>query len=278
MSRRKSDEGLGILVVIILFIYLLVKIVELILSNIYVILIIISVVGAGLFFYLNSSNVEKEKTGENISPSIEQKSHNSRLKIIYQNLINSNDEKNWITIEYTFLVSNDGIGIYELHSDKDRLTRIKIAARALTIHNIFPKEMKKEQRYLEQKISSAYTKRRHWISIPKKMGYTVGINGLSYTSRKSKLEQILFTEKDDLPRIGNNQESKWGDAKTCKRLRKIHDFLIDQANMSKNHPQKQVAFAHYIDDLNWLKKRFYLQSKCYFTWGTVNIDGIKQND
>ena len=138
--------------------------------------------------------------------------------------------------------------------------------------------MKKEQRYLEQKISSAYTKRRHWISIPKKMGYTVGINGLSYTSRKSKLEQILFTEKDDLPRIGNNQESKWGDAKTCKRLRKIHDFLIDQANMSKNHPQKQVAFAHYIDDLNWLKKRFYLQSKCYFTWGTVNIDGIKQND
>ena len=34
----------------------------------------------------------------------------------------------------------------------------------------------------------------------------------------------MDTKNEDLPRIGNNEEKKWGEANTCARLQKLHDF------------------------------------------------------
>lgn len=175
--------------------------------------------------------------------------------------------------------ANNGVGVFEIHPEKDRFTRLNIAAKILVKHNIYPKDWEKINLFVEEKANLNPRRiRRHWISIPKKIGYTVGSNGLSYASRKAKLRQILVTKNEDLPRIGNNEEKKWGEANTCARLQKLHNFLIDQANMSKNHSRKQVAFTDYVDDLNWLKKEYYSQSKCYFRWGTIKIDGVKQNE
>ena len=250
-----------------------------ILVRYYVEAIVTSIIIVLLFLYLESNKKPVKPVVKEQHHTINHISKINQLELLYQNLLSSKDEENWLKIEYTFMEANKGVGIFEIHPEKDRYTRLNIAANILVKHNIYPQDLKKTEVFVEEKASlNSRRIRRHWISIPKKIGYTVGTNGLGYASRKAKLRQIMDTKNEDLPRIGNNEEKKWGEANTCARLQKLHDFLIDQSNMSKNHSRKQVAFAHYVDDLNWLKKEYYSRSGCYFRWGSIKIDGVKQNE
>jgi len=185
-------------------------------------------------------------------------------ELIYRRLIESGDEENWQKIEFTFINSNNDVGILDLYPNKERFERLEIAIELLIKNNIPPKDRDRNKPIVKNNKNPRH--KLHHTSIPNELGYNAGKSGLDSFSRKSKLQQIMQTKKEDLPIIGNGEERKWGQAGTCPRLKKLHDFLSSRARLSKNNRRMQEAFEDYIEDINWLKETYYSYYNCKFRW------------
>ena len=95
------------------------------------------------------------------------------------------------------------------------------------------------------------------IGLLKYMGYTVGANGESSTTRREILAEVF--NLSTLPNLESPEKmQQWGSPKSGGRLRKMANTLASLTQRSKrNSNDTEEAIADWEDDLAWLKKNYY---------------------
>ena len=102
------------------------------------------------------------------------------------------------------------------------------------------------------------------VGLLKYMGYQVGENGVSSKKRRNILEKIYTSQIPNL--FHHDYMKEWGEPLSVTRMKKLSNTIASLArnNKRKQHPPLQ-AIREWEDDLDWLKKSFYIQT-FYFKW------------
>ncbi|EOK5608506.1 hypothetical protein ACM6UC_004509 [Vibrio parahaemolyticus] len=101
----------------------------------------------------------------------------------------------------------------------------------------------------------------------KAVGYTVGVSGLTVSSRLKLLKNIYCEE---LPYVDSKAYiAEWGSPETATRLKKMAETLAALArNAKRKSANMEVAIRDWEHDLTWLKDEYYLKHKYSWVWPT----------
>jgi hypothetical protein len=105
------------------------------------------------------------------------------------------------------------------------------------------------------------------IGLLKYMGYTVGANGESSTTRREILAEVF--KLTTLPNLESPEKmQQWGSPKSGGRLRKMAHTIASLTQRSKrNSNDTEEAIGDWEDDLAWLKTTYYDGRFSHkFTW------------
>lgn len=102
-----------------------------------------------------------------------------------------------------------------------------------------------------------------------KMGYKVGKSGKGKYTRRGILHRAFQTEAGNWLPI-EEQAEEWGEPRSEERLQKIANSLSAFARNAKRRedPSLETAISHWVEDLQYLKERFY-SPRYSFDWPNI---------
>jgi hypothetical protein len=103
-----------------------------------------------------------------------------------------------------------------------------------------------------------------------KMGYTVRADAISQFKRREILRSAYLSTQMDRYLLSDSDQKRWGKANTAQRLYSISHLISWLAGFQGS--TKPEAKHKWEDDLQWLKKEFYLANKrMNFSWPKTSL-------
>ena len=100
------------------------------------------------------------------------------------------------------------------------------------------------------------------------LGYRVGNQGLSALERRTILTEV-FNSK--LPNINSREYMQgWGQPNSKERLKKMADSMAAFCQSQKRRGN-DLAASHYDEDLEWLRRKFYV-GRFNFRWAKTYVE------
>jgi hypothetical protein len=103
------------------------------------------------------------------------------------------------------------------------------------------------------------------------MGYSVAKN-YSREYRRQKLQEIYTANPSQMPLIDNkDSQRKWHNskAKSSRRLQLMAQYIAHF--LCRIHQHNKQAVSKYLEDLNWLKEKYYYPKRNRFQWPDPHV-------